>query len=289
MAKRKREMDYIIKMEQDGRGKGEGVNYQPLYNNQDVTPKGRTTRTQDQSTGRQALALSDKELKIRKIIEFADNVRDIRETYPINVEETKLIADRLGVKHPNDKKKEQLRPITISLLVVREMKNKGEEILAVQYVAKNALANRNQINELEIIRIWCSEYRYKFIIVTDEELKNTVTDNIDLLHNYLKLENLGLENIEIDELIHIEMWLINNSFEECESVRKLCTSCAKTLDIEVEYILSIYRYLVANQVIKINFANKWDASKTMKTGINTKKFEELVRRQRAYDNTQYNL
>lgn len=289
MAKRTREMDYTTKIEQEGRGKGEGANYQPLYNNQDVTPKGRTTRTQDENTGRQALALSDKELRLRKVIEFAKNVIEIKDIYPISVEETQLIADRLGIKYPKDTKKKQLKPIVITLLVTREIKERGEQILAIKYVSANTLVNKNQIKELEIIRNWCSEHEYKLMIVTDQELNNTVTDNIDILHNYLRLESLGLEGIEIDEIIQVEKWLINNSFEGCESVRRLCASCAEVLDIKVEYVLSIYRHLVATQVIKIDFKSKWDASKVMKTGINVKKFEELVRRYGAYDNTQCNL
>lgn len=283
MAKRKRVIDYEIKMEQEGRGKGEGKDYKPLYNNQDVSPKGRTTRTKDENNGRQALALNDKELKIRKVVEFSGKIKDIKEIYPIDITETQLIASCLGIKHPVEKGKGQLRPLIISLLLTSE---DDEQTTAIQYTSANSLTNIAIINELEIVRTWCRKNRYKFMIITDELLKSTAIENINMLHDYLRLENLGLEGIDIDEVILIEKWILEKITEYSETIRRLCMNCAKSLDIKTEYVLSIYRHLVANRVIEFNLNQPWDVGKLIQPKININRFKKLIGRYRVNDNTE---
>lgn len=106
MAKRKREVtdtkiDRFIK---EGRGQGTGSDYLPWLRVQDVPSTGRSTRV-GWTTGRQHTFLSDLERDYFYALDFADEVTDIGEQYPLlPLDETKLIAEKLGVEHPKDPK-----------------------------------------------------------------------------------------------------------------------------------------------------------------------------------------
>lgn len=107
MAKRKREItdakiDRFIK---EGRGQGAGSDYLPWLRVQDVPSTGRSTRGVGWTTLRQHTFLSDLERDYFYALDYADEVTDIREQYPLlPLEETKLIAENLGVEHPKDPK-----------------------------------------------------------------------------------------------------------------------------------------------------------------------------------------
>lgn len=107
MAKRKRELtnektDRFIK---EGRGQGSGTEYLPWLCVQKVPSTGRSMRGVGWTTGRQYTFLSDLECDYFYALDFADEVTDIREQYPhLPLEETKLIAEKLGIEHPKDSK-----------------------------------------------------------------------------------------------------------------------------------------------------------------------------------------
>nr|WP_245833202.1 TnsA endonuclease N-terminal domain-containing protein [Oceanobacillus timonensis] len=102
MLKRTSKVDKWVK---EGRGAGNDVNYQPWLKIQDVSSLGRSTRLKGIKTGRQHEFLSDLERNCFYVAEFSDVTLDVHEQFPLLPhEETILIADELGVKHPTDPK-----------------------------------------------------------------------------------------------------------------------------------------------------------------------------------------
>lgn len=105
MSKRKREItkrrtDKLIK---EGRGKGIGSEYKPWIFIQDVPSLGRSTRLNGIKCDRKHELLSDMERDYFYIIEYSDDVIDIREQFPLlPLEETILIAKELGIEHLKD-------------------------------------------------------------------------------------------------------------------------------------------------------------------------------------------
>lgn len=96
MAKRKRILD-INESLREGRGTGSGAQYKPWIKIQDVPSLGRATRIRGKKTGRQHEFLSDLETNYFYILEFSDEVVDIREQYPLlSLEDTILIAKEIG-------------------------------------------------------------------------------------------------------------------------------------------------------------------------------------------------
>ncbi|GIO69980.1 TnsA endonuclease N-terminal domain-containing protein [Paenibacillus cookii] len=107
MAKRKRQFTEakIERMIQEGRGQGSGKDYLPWLTIQDVPSEGRATRGVGWTTGRRHQLLSDIERDYFYLLDYCDDVTDIREQFPLlPLEETQMIAEKIGVEHPKDPK-----------------------------------------------------------------------------------------------------------------------------------------------------------------------------------------
>nr|WP_254052811.1 TnsA endonuclease N-terminal domain-containing protein [Bacillus sp. V59.32b] len=97
----------------EGRGSGFGAEYKPWLKIQDVSSKGRSTRLKGIKTNRQHEFLSDLERNYFYITEYSDLVIDIREQFPLlPLEETIVIADELGIKHPTNPRSGELIVMT---------------------------------------------------------------------------------------------------------------------------------------------------------------------------------
>lgn len=97
MAKRERKLniDALIKK---GRGTGVGKEYKPWLTIQDVPSLGRSTRLKGIKTCRQHEFLSDMERNYFYLLEYLDDIIDIREQYPLlPLEETVAIAQEKGI------------------------------------------------------------------------------------------------------------------------------------------------------------------------------------------------
>ena len=87
-----------------GRGKGEGASYKPYIKTREVPSIGTGRILKDKITGRQMHLLSQAEVYTYYLLRWDDSVIDIREQYPLELEDTLKIADHLGYKHPHDRK-----------------------------------------------------------------------------------------------------------------------------------------------------------------------------------------
>jgi len=82
MAKRKRIQNIEARLK-EGRGTGIEEDYIPWIKIQDVAPKARATRVKGIKTNRQHELLSDMERDYFYLLDFSDDIVDIREQYPL--------------------------------------------------------------------------------------------------------------------------------------------------------------------------------------------------------------
>jgi hypothetical protein len=103
MAKRKREWTEakINTRIKDGKGQGFGVDYKPWLTIHDVPSNGVVTRMDSWTVGRIHHFMSIFERRYFYMVDWSDQITDIREQYPcLPLERTIEIAKELGVKHP---------------------------------------------------------------------------------------------------------------------------------------------------------------------------------------------
>ncbi|PED06616.1 Tn7-like element transposition protein TnsE [Bacillus pseudomycoides] len=151
MSKRKR-TSKIDKWIKEGRGTGSGADYQPWLKIQDVSSLGRSTRLKGIKTARQHEFLSDLERNYFYLTEFSDVILDIREQFPLlPQEETIVIAEELGIKHPADPKTGDPIVMTTDFLLTVD---KGQGVFEVAHTIKmkDKLLEERVLEKFEIER-----------------------------------------------------------------------------------------------------------------------------------------
>ena len=84
----------------DGRGDGELSSYKPWLTVRDLSSLGRSHRVYGHKTKRTHHLLSDLELAIFLILEWNPLIQDIREQFPLRIEQTEEIAHLTCIPHP---------------------------------------------------------------------------------------------------------------------------------------------------------------------------------------------
>ena len=106
MAKRNRGSSPKVnkRREKEGRGTGRGANYKPWLLILDVPSIGLATRDKGWITQREHHFMSKLEWQYFYLLEWSLIVTDIREQFPLDLEETLAIAKSLGIPHPSNRK-----------------------------------------------------------------------------------------------------------------------------------------------------------------------------------------
>lgn len=86
------------------RGKGHGADYKPWILTREYNSRGTTANIVDWKHGRTTQLLSQGEEWYYYVLRWDDRVVDIREQFPLELEDTVRIADQLGVRHPKNRR-----------------------------------------------------------------------------------------------------------------------------------------------------------------------------------------
>lgn len=89
-----------LKWVKQGRGKGSGKDYQPWLTVRDLPSAGRSHRIWGFQTQRTHHLLSDLELAAFFLFDWNPSVTDIREQYPLRLEDTIELAAQARIRHP---------------------------------------------------------------------------------------------------------------------------------------------------------------------------------------------
>lgn len=258
MAKRKRILN-INKMIKEGRGQGRGVEYKPWIKIQDVPSLGRATRLKGIKTGRQHEFLSDMETNYFYILEYAENVIDIREQYPLlPLEETILIANELGIEHPKNPETGEFIVMTTDFFITMM---KGKELCEVARTikSKDDLINKRIIEKFEIERVYWKKRNIDWGIVTENEINKTVSHNISFSHSYNDIRNLDcFYEIGVNELQDLIYEFIKRIIDVNKKMREICNQFDNDMGLIKGSGLSIFKYLIINRIIKIDLTKRID-------------------------------
>lgn len=271
MAKRKRILSQkeIERRIKEGRGQGIVENYKPWLTIQDVPSKGRCSRIKGIKTNRQHELLSDMERDYFYILEFSDVVEDIREQYPLlPIEETLVIADELGIKHPTDPKTQKPIVMTTDFLITYKENGKSK-IVARTIKSKDELLNERVIEKFEIERKYWQKQDVEWGIVTEEEINKTLAYNISNIHSYRCIDNLdGFEKLSNEEIQHIIYDFFEKITHSKKSIRKEALTFDKGMMLNSGTGLSIFKHLLVNKWIEID----------MKESLNVDKPQNIIRK-----------
>jgi hypothetical protein len=192
MAKRNRRSNQkvINRRLKEGRGKGRGENYLPFLFIQDVASIGLATRDKGWITGRVHHFLSKLEWLFFLTLEWSLDITDIREQYPLDLDETLAIARRLSISHPVDPKtREPILMTTDFLIAMRTPTGISEFARTVKY--KKDLASLRVMEKFEIERVYWQLRGVDWKIVTEQDIDPILTTNVRWLHRYRWLHTIA--------------------------------------------------------------------------------------------------
>lgn len=173
---------------QKGRGQGHGGNYTPFLRTSEVPSHGKSTRVKGWKTGRVHHFLSTHESNYFYILEWSPAVVDIREQFPLPLDETTKIAERLAIKHPVKPKDKTLAVVTTDFLI--DVAKEGVTTLKARTVKpSNDLNSLRTIEKLEIERTYWRERGVDWGIVTECEIPKPLAQNVEWIHTALDFDD----------------------------------------------------------------------------------------------------
>lgn len=172
------------------RGEGEGASYIPWILTREVKGNtGTSTILKDWKHGRQVHLLSQGELWAYYILRWRDDVIDIREQFPLDIEKTIVIADMLGFNHPKDNE----HYMTTDLLVTYLHGNK-KSFTAYSVKPNNSmLDNRRCVEKLTIERIYWESKGIPFRLIFKDKLNPHLVNNIRDVCTYYDINDCQTE------------------------------------------------------------------------------------------------
>lgn len=264
MAKRKRMTNQksINKRIKEGRGIGRLANYKPWLHIQDVPSKGLSARIKGWKTERVHHFLSLLELLYFYILEWSQDVIDIREQYPLlPVEETLAIARSCGIRHPTDPKTKHPVVMTTDFVnTVRRGATDFDEPRTVKYKAD--LLKRRTLEKLEIERRYWKTRKITLKIVTEDSIPVVLSKNIEWLHSYRHLRDFtDLDEFAFAQTASAVMDALRR--QPSAPLRDIMLRVDNRLGLEAGISMSIVRHLLANRRLRVNMLKPINPSKRL--------------------------
>ncbi len=161
----------------EGRGSGSHQEYKPWLTVRDVPSEGRSHRIFSFKSQRIHHLLSDLEAAVFLILDWNQDILDIREQFPLQRETTLEVADRIGAKHP----KEKSLNLYMSSDFLVDTNDPGLPKYALQAKYESALCDQRTTEKLEIEEAYWIEKDIPWFVVTENEVPKTVLTNIKWL------------------------------------------------------------------------------------------------------------
>lgn len=156
---------------QQHRGEGTGKDYKPWIKISELNSQGTATEVIDYKHGRNIQLLSQGEMYYYYLLRWRDDVADIREQYPLNLELTLNICEKLNYKHPHS---DNTR-MTTDLLVTKT--DGSLEAYSIKY-SKNELDNPRTLEKLYIEKLYWNSFKIPFHIRYTTDVNKTLVNNI---------------------------------------------------------------------------------------------------------------
>lgn len=247
MAKRKRENNekQIDKKTKQGRGQGQFKDYRPWITIQDVGSKGLATRIRGVKAERNHQLLSNLELSYLYLLDWSEEVVDIKEQYALDLKETIALAKEINVPHPPLTKPKAPIVLTTDFLITIKQSIGTKEIARTIKYSKD-LTNKRILEKFEIERLYWNERNIDWGIVTELDFNQTLIRNIKWLYKYRIIDSLP-KSIKADLMSEISDYILPKIKEKKQTLRTITKLCDENFSLTPGHSLALVRHLIANK------------------------------------------
>lgn len=253
----------------DGRGAGSGKDYKPWLTVRDVSSEGRSHRIFGNKSQRTHHLLSDLELAVFLLLEWHPETEDIREQFPLRLEDTQALAIDARISHPAYQGVTQI--MTSDFLV--NTSNHKQPKFALQAKYSESLQDVRTIEKLELERRYWHQKSTPWLLVTEKDIPSVISQNISWLYPAQR-EDLDMNSAQE------RVALYTHHFKQ--NPQSSVIDIAKQLDIAYslpagQSLLEI-RQLLANRYFLFDIFTSYTAIKAGELAIgNTYALTEAVR------------
>ena len=240
-----------------GYGQGEGSKYLPWLRVQDVPSEGRSRKAHGLKTNRLHQFLSDGEFAYFLLLEFSEQVIDIREQFPLFPTEQSLeIARQLGIQYPKYKDTQLDYVLTSDFLITVQDPDGTRRFAARSFKCEEALRPdqelKRTIEKLELEKaIFQAQDINDWKLVTEKTMGATLANNLIWLRGGRSvdphLHDQGLHAIFLDSL---EFY---SSGER--TLASIIRSASVLAHISYPDGVLLFKHLVLNKRIKMDIRN----------------------------------
>jgi len=169
-----------------GYGQGQGAEYRPWLRVQDVPSQGRSRKVSGLKVNRNYHLLSDLEFAYFVVLEFSEDVVDIREQYPLfPTSDLQQIAHARSIRYPKFAGTDLAYVLTTDFLVTFKASNGTTQLAARTVKYSNALqpskSLERTLQKLEIERCFWTEQGVDWGIVTELCIPLALSENLQWL------------------------------------------------------------------------------------------------------------
>lgn len=235
----------------EGRGEGSGKNYKPWLTIQDFPSLGRVSRVLGWKTDRIHHLFSDLQTKYFYMLEWAEQIIDIREHFPLlDVEET--IRDKEDLRFDLFSDKESQTPYIISTNFLITVKNTrgGTYHLAREVKSASELDKKRTLETLEIKRRYWEAKGIDWGIVTNKEINTAFAKNVEWIHS--ALYSYGEQGLSQEDTVALSKILLERLSNKEGSIRNSTTDFDYEFQLASGTGLFILKYLIANKQIEFD-------------------------------------
>ena len=235
----------------EGRGQGSRGKYKPWILVRNFASKGMVSRINGVKTGRIHHLMSNNELHFFYLLDWSDEVIDIREQFPLlELQRIIEIAEKAHIQYPYDNKSGFPYVLTSDFFIET---TRGFEVVTIK--ESTELKKLRVREKLEIERRYWNEKNVKWSIVTEKEIDQIKAKNIEWLSQARDLGRFCIsERLQKD---CIEYFLMR-FFDEKSSLNVLFDEIELKFNFKSGMALNIYKHLIYWKRIKIDVSKEID-------------------------------
>lgn len=244
----------IARRIKEGRGQGHFKEYKPWLTIHDVPSLGVVTRVPGWKSGRLHHYLSEHyELAHHYQMEWALDVIDIREQYPLlPLERTLFIAEKLGIRHPNDPKTKY--PVVMTTDMMLTIKSADDVRFMAHSIKPSNKLSRRVLEKLQIEKSFFKDLGIQWRLITEKQINYDLVKNVEWLHSSKTLEETTyLSNELVYELEPVLYECINN---QNKPLAKITLDIDQKKDLPMGTSMNTVRYLIANRLWEVDMSQR---------------------------------
>ena len=233
---------------EQGFGQGQGQDYKPWLRVQDVPSIGRAHRVYSHRTKRTHQLLSDLERAIFFILDWKSSTLDIREQFPLNLEDTLHIAKEVGIHHPQMGGEKQV--MTSDFLVDTADIHLSKFVLQAKY--SKDLEDKRTIEKLEIERRYWTKKEIPFFLVSERSFSDVIHKNLSWLYQTKETPH---EELDIQRIAEFYRGILHDHPEG--TLIDICKTIDTAYQQELGQALYELKVLMSQRLICFDISVPW--------------------------------